>query len=88
MSAPEFRAIQNRGQRAEINAEQDEVWHVAFRDGPTRFFTFNAPQSPPLTFVAWFDDARRVQPNENVPLMADSYRCTLFSQEMARAWEH
>lgn len=87
MSASEFRAPQNRQQRTEIKPAQDDVWHVAFRDGPTRFFTFNAPQSPPLTFVVWFDDALRVQPNENVPLKADSYRCTLFSQEMADAWE-
>jgi hypothetical protein len=88
MAAPEFRAIQNRQHRVEIKPGQDEIWHIAFRDGPTRFFTFIPPQSPPsATFVSWFDDATRVQPNENVPLRADSYRCTLFSQEMADAWQ-
>jgi hypothetical protein len=88
MGAPEFRAIQNRQDHTETKSGQDEVWHIAFRDGPTRYFTFNVPQSrPPASFVAWFDDASRVQPNENVPLRADSYRCTLFSQKMADAWQ-
>ena len=88
MGASEFRAAKNREYRAEIKPEQNDVWHIAFRDGPTRFFTFDAPQSRlPASFVAWFDDARSLQPHENVPLRDDSYRCTLFSQEMADAWQ-
>src|ERR1700722_2099023 len=88
VGASEFRAAQNREYRAEIKPQQNDVWHIAFRDGPTRFFTFDAPQSrPPASFVAWFDDARSLQPHENVPLRDDSYRCTPFSQEMADAWQ-
>jgi hypothetical protein len=88
MGSPQFRAIQNR-HGAEIEPGQDEAWHIAFRDGPTHFFIFNPPQSrPPASFVAWFEEARRLQPYENLPVKADSYRCTLFSQEMAGAWQH
>jgi hypothetical protein len=88
IGSPQFRAIQNREHRAQTEPGQDEVWHIAFRDGPTQFFTFNPPKSrPPANFVEWFDEARRLQPSENVPLNADSYRCTLFSQEMADAWQ-
>jgi hypothetical protein len=88
MGASEFQAAQNRGRGPEIKPEQNDVWHIAFRDGPTRFFTFNAPQSrPPASFVAWFDDAKSLQPHKSVPLRDDSYRCTLFSQAMADAWQ-
>lgn len=88
MGSAEFRAIQNRQHHADIKPGQAELWHIAFRDGPTRFFTFNAPESrPPASFVAWFDDASRLKPNEDLPLRTHSYRCALFSQEMADAWQ-
>jgi hypothetical protein len=89
IASPQFQAIQNRQHGAEIKPGQDDIWHITFRDGGTQFFTFIPPQSRPrASFVVWFDEARRLQPYENIPLKADSYRCTLFSQEMADGWQH
>jgi hypothetical protein len=87
-ASPQFQAIQNSQHRAEMKPGQDEIWHIAFRDGPTQLFTFNPPQSrPPASFVSWFEEAEGLQPYENIPLNADSYHCALFSQEMADAWQ-
>ena len=85
----QFETDQNSQHRGETKPEQDETWHIAFRNGPTRFFTFNPPYSrPPVGFIAWFDEARRLPTYESIPLKSDSYRCTLFSQEMEDAWQH
>jgi hypothetical protein len=88
MRSTQFSAIQNRQNQTEAKPGHDEIWHIAFHDGPTRFFTFNPPQShPPADFIVWFEEAKRLRPHENIALKADSYRCTLFSEEMSHAWQ-
>ncbi len=84
MASHEFRAIQNRRNNAEVTPRHDEVWRIAFRDGPTRFFTFNAQSLPPASFVAWFDDASRLRPSENVPLgqIPTDVRCFRWKWQM------
>jgi hypothetical protein len=85
----EFETIRNRQNVDEMKGRECDIWHIAFREGPTHSFVFKPPQSPPpRSFVAWFDEARRLQPYENIQLKAESCRCTLFSQEMAYAWQH
>jgi hypothetical protein len=89
MESQQFRAIQTRPRSGEIKpGEQDEMWHIVFRDGRAQFLSFNPPQSrPPATLVAWFEKARRVQPSENIPLRVGSYHCALFSQETPDGWQ-
>src|SRR6266849_856176 len=83
MVSQEFRATGNRQHADEMETGGHEIWHITFRDGPTRYFIFKPPQSPvPGNFVAWFDEARRLKPLKNIPLNADSYQCTVFSEEM------
>jgi hypothetical protein len=87
MVSQEFRANVNRQHADEMKAGERDIWHIAFRDGPTRYFIFKPPQSPaPRDFVAWFDEAQRLKPIEDIPLNGNSYQCTIFSEEMSEAW--
>ncbi len=87
MVSQEFRATGNPQHTDEMKTGEHEIWHIAFRDGPTRYFIFKPPQSPaPRDFVAWFDETRRLKPIKNIPPNENSSRCTIFSEEMSEAW--
>jgi hypothetical protein len=87
MVSREFRTILNNQHEDEMKTGEREVWHITFRDGPTRYFIFVPPRSPvPGDFVTWFEEARRLKLLKNTSLNEDFYRCAVFSDEMSEAW--
>ena len=70
-----------------MKAVEHEIWHISFRDGLTQVFIFRPPHWPPRELGDVVRGSAALTAYENVPLKAESYRCTIFSQETAEAWQ-